>query len=312
MSRRNDHSTDIDPFNAGEPTLPWDDPATLHDDPTECTFEGEVSYRAPSKTAEKYRAPKKRPERAERSSAPKDELASKAPRAHGNLSLKLALLILIIFGLAGGIIGAVGSCASNAFHRMDLTADELLNNSADDDASWSGQDDGEPQTKFSEAEAAVRDCVLARLDTLDNDDRARSMIAGGLSSSLENTLGYTADELSIDSASWVGAKLSQLSYSTDSAFAFDDEGSVYIYVSVPRTDELVDLFAEQAEPILSKLDGAAPSNADKEQLSACFETTLAKKIDVNELFLRFVAKPKGAGWQIDEDRFYSELEYVLG
>lgn len=311
MLRRNDHSTDIDPFNAGEPTLPWDDPATLHDDPADCAFEGENSYQAPSKAAEKYRAPRKRSEQVKHSPAPKDVSASKAPRARGKLSFKLALLILIVFGLVGGIIGAVGSCVSNAFDRMDSAASRLFDDDDADSIDWTGEDNGEPQAEFSDEEAAVRDCVVTRLDALADNERDRNMVADGLSSSLENDLGYTADELGIDANTWADAKLSQLSYSVDSAFAFDDEGSVYIYMTAPRTDTLVELFAEQAQPILDRLDGAAPSSTDKEKLAVCFKNALDQELDTSSLFLRFTAEPKGDGWQIDEERFYSELEYVL-
>lgn len=47
--------SNIDPFNAGEPILPWNDSAQLHDEDG-CVFDDQP-YNAPSKRQDDYEAP---------------------------------------------------------------------------------------------------------------------------------------------------------------------------------------------------------------------------------------------------------------
>lgn len=60
MARRTKHDAQVDPFNAGEPTLPWDEPPSPfgEDDQTaeECAFGGEP-YDSPTKEPDNYNAP---------------------------------------------------------------------------------------------------------------------------------------------------------------------------------------------------------------------------------------------------------------
>lgn len=61
MARRSKHDTQVDPFNAGEPTLPWDEPdapdllADRHH-AEDCAF-GEEPYTSPTKMRDNYSAP---------------------------------------------------------------------------------------------------------------------------------------------------------------------------------------------------------------------------------------------------------------
>lgn len=62
MARRNTYDEQVDPFNAGEPTLPWDEPHALEDflsgdHPDEmCELDTE-DYRSPVKQPDSYQAP---------------------------------------------------------------------------------------------------------------------------------------------------------------------------------------------------------------------------------------------------------------
>lgn len=77
-SRRN-HESQIDPFNAGEPIMPWDDPSAMHDE--ECVFSDDAlsatgGYQAPAKRSSNYDAPSIDENPARSSSAAKPTAAS--------------------------------------------------------------------------------------------------------------------------------------------------------------------------------------------------------------------------------------------
>ena len=61
MARRKQHDAQVDPFTAGEPTLPWDEPGVFDGlfngiEPETCILDGSP-YDGPTKTRDDYEAP---------------------------------------------------------------------------------------------------------------------------------------------------------------------------------------------------------------------------------------------------------------
>ena len=61
MARFWNREEQVDPFNAGEPVLPWDDPSTAHETEGEnCAFSDDEPYDGPTKERDHYDAPSSR------------------------------------------------------------------------------------------------------------------------------------------------------------------------------------------------------------------------------------------------------------
>lgn len=303
MARRTDQPHDnIDPFNAGEPVLPWDDPQTEHDSEA-CPLD-EQPYRAPSKSEDSYEAPSKKADEAKAAKAKrKEKAAAEKPAAPGRrgrtkLSLRTIILIMIVFSLAGGFISCVADGIGRAVDGISSAFDD-----SDDSPSYQS----EPQSEFTDEEAAVRDTATARLDALKDDERLRQSIAEHLSDNLEQAFDYNAEELGIDTDLWVDYQLDSFTYTVDSAFAFDDGGDVYINANAVDMGYFVIALQSKAGSWVSDCDGKPLTDAQKQRFASEFKELLGQNPETSDRFLNFTATPDGSDWTLDEDRFYSEL-----
>lgn len=337
MARRTVNENDIDPFNAGEPIMPWDDPAALHDDASSCAFD-ETPYQAPSKRADEYVSPEKTTStqtadaagqrRSKRARKAERKVAVEAARKRGasvrparstggrdakRSPLRTVILLIVFISLASSLLGGLVSCIDDTVEHLSDRVESIFDSTEESSATRTDDYEPTPQTEFSDDEAAIRDLVFARLDSLGDDARWRGSARAKLDERLDSYLGYSSTELGIDGDAYVDWLLAHLSWSCSAAFAFDDEGSVYVDLTSPDAYEFFDELSDDTHDTLGTLDGKKPNAAQRQKVADAFNDLLDNDPDTTTHSLRFTAKPSDdGGWSLDEDEFYNELAYPLG
>ena len=346
MARRDDHAFDIDPFNAGEPVIPWDDPETAHEDG--CVFD-DKAYKAPAKAEDSYEAPSKRGDhKGAQGKGPAEKKGPKSSSQHARtasktvevaatassgsaesgtarrtrqretsdtpvrarkLSARFIILILVFFSLVGGLVSCVSSAIEHVGDSLESQIDGLFDDRDSDDSDYSYT--SKPQTSFSDDEAAVRDTICARLDALKEDAWMRHVIANDLSDKLESSLGYSAADLGIDANLWIDYQLDGFTYTISSVFAFDDDGDMFFDATAPSMDAFVDALQETSGSWLADCEGAALTDAQKQRFAEEYAQVIEQGVKDNDYFASIPAKPNGSDWTIDDDDFYTELEYLF-
>ena len=317
----------VDPFNAGEPVMPWDDPEALHDDDS-CSLPTDDGYTAEEKPRDDYRAPK-RPA-TQRNVQPADNVpgqpAAQRKTQSGNGAPKqpatpngkpgcqrtfhkMFVLIVVIVML----INAFGSCVSDVFEDVSVDA------SASDDT---GLDNSQEQMNADER--AIADAIKDRMDGLADDPDVIQLAKQGLDTKLKSYVGYTSEELGIDAGAYAAWFLSQMSYRINYAYTHDDgTGIVSLEVDSPIAYQIASDFYDEVSDYLTsnRLYGsydddtkAAPLTSEQQdQMRGFFANVLAStEPDDNGYASIAATKDSDGTWQLSEAAIQGELEYLLG
>lgn len=259
MARLWKHDEQIDPFNAGEPALPWDDPSTAHETEGEdCAFSDEP-YDGPTKKRDHYDAPSNRAskskpsrKRSSSNSSPVDNLhdlfgevldsmtdegdSGDAPSpyevgAHTAKSRatnkavkqgkkKKSTALTVIKWVFFAII------LTNLIPILIGASSILIEDIFGPDEAYEYVYDGPDESNFSDddtEEKACRDALNSAFDrTVMSDGLAYPMLVQSLNESLMNDLGYTPEELGIDPNTYASWFLAYLDFDISSVYVYDD------------------------------------------------------------------------------------------
>lgn len=301
----------VDPFNAGEPVMPWDDPSALHDD-NSCDLPADGGYTAEEKPKDDYRAPK-RPA-SQRKARPAGNMPKEPATLNGkpgcqHIFHKTFVLMFVLVML----INIFGSCASDVFDDSDDAA------TRPDDA---GSDYSTEQ--MTADEQAISDAITARMDGLADDPDVVEAAKQGLDKKLKSYVGYTAEELGIDADAYAAWFLSQMSYRINYAYTYDDNtGIVSLEVDSPLGYQIASDFYDEASDYLmsNKLYGSydddtetAPLTSEQQdQMRGFFANVLtATEPDDNGYASIAALKDADGTWQLDESAIQGELDYLFG
>ena len=317
----------VDPFNAGEPVMPWDDPEALHDDDS-CDLPADGSYTADEKPRDDYRAPerpttqrktpavpqRKTPPASQRKAQPTGN-TQKQPSVpngksgrqrvfHKTLVLMVALVILI---------NIFGSCASDVFDTSDGEATSSDNTALD-----------YSQEQMNADEQVIYDAITDRMDGLTDDSDAVATARQGLDKKLKSYVGYTSEELGIDADAYAAWFFSQMSYHVDYAYTYDEEtGSTSVEITSPLAYQIASDFYDKASDYLmsNQLYGSYDDNAEaapltseqQDQMRGFFADVLAATVpDDNGYMVIAAIKDADGTWQLSEQAIQGELDYLLG
>lgn len=276
MTNRDRHENQVDPFNAGEPSLPWDEPhafedfiETEHTSET-CTLD-DGQYTSPTKRRDAYQAPQTkeralrqhaeraasadkqrtgRPMRPARAgnAASSDPAAAKSTRRRGKHRV-LKTIVLLLLGMS--LVRSVVSCT--AINVLLGPNDFPRSNDADtSDTSPSLHDDDfgpvdPPSVDFAEAEItpetqACIDAVNTRLGELSADNEAtRALLVEGLTAEIEFYFDCTPEKMGLDVNTAAASMLERSSFSVDAEMSTtlsDGSGWVYINATCPTVYEV--------------------------------------------------------------------------
>ena len=314
----------VDPFNAGEPVMPWDDPSALHDEG--CELPADSGYTAEEKPRDDYRAPERpaahRDERPAEvttvDNSPTAGKSAKRPAAPSGkpgcirgvyMAVMLVILVMILFS-------ALGSCVSDVF--MSAVDNEMS------DSNHAALDYSQEQADADEQ--AIADAVAARMDKLADDPTVIEMAKQGLDEKLESYVGYTAEELGIDADAYAAWFLSQMSYQISYAYSYDDgTGAASLEITSPLAYKIAsDFYSETSDYLMAnKLYGsygdgggaeAAPLTSEQQnQMRGFFANVLAATEPSEDGYMNVAASKDDNGtWQLDEQDIQDELSYLLG
>ncbi len=348
MARRKGHNAQVDPFTAGEPTLPWDEPGSfeglfsLEDDEAEpCAFD-EGPYDGPTKAPDSYEAPdsravetdrpsktdeareRKRRERAERAverrarkAAPQDKQAR--PRAFGFVRAIFIFVILVnLLPLAIDIIGGVIS---------DIISDSPTDTEAhyeDVDEPSYDEDQIDPEIDRSALDQDELACVEASESYLraimDQASPERAAVVDTLEQNMLDSVGCTCEDLGIDSSAYADWVLSNFSYRITSCYTRPDEGtaSLYLYVWCPDTFDIV---STARRSIFNYLDERGVdaghsmrplSEEERARVGGMFTEAVQNAETDSESFLGFSLTLEGDAWVLDLEQARYQLSIPLG
>lgn len=322
--------SNIDPFNAGEPILPWDDPAQLHDGDG-CVFDDQP-YNAPSKRQDDYEAPassadqasketsrgsKKRRERRRSSSATSStastsssssskatvdtlkkqaEVAARARAASREGKgrrrvLPRVIVILIVFSVIGTGLDMAGSIIDNIFSSRS--------DSSSYDSSYDSSSDTSKEDEQAQQNAASNDAD-SYIDAIPKTEEYRALAKRWLESNMPYMTGYDAAGSGIDEEAWADWFLNSVSFTQTDAYVYASygdnnpaEASVSYDVTCPDVYDVYDTFSSAAKDYLYE-QGVPYYNDNPPAL------TEDQKAHLRELFAAALKNVK-----MNEGRFFS-------
>lgn len=322
MATRRKHDVEVDPFNAGEPTLPWDEPdAYIGNEGDDCAF-GDAPYKSPVKTRDNYDAPiskstgarvKTEDRQTSKAARKAAKAAAKQARAHASKTadkpVHVIRTVLIIFILVN-VVGAV----------FDLVFDQIIPAFFFDEPAMEEDYSTDPVV-YDEDEQVCVDIVSARLDQLTSaEGPERSAVADAFDKNLSDSLGYSAEELGLDANGYAGWLLTNCSYKVSSVYTFDDgTASLYCDIWCPASyevendlmDELVEYFSDEGIST-DPSHQAALSEGQKAEIREIFGDVLAKTDLDHNSYAHFALNNIDSVWTIDEEEYASQIEISLG
>ena len=309
--------SNIDPFNAGEPILPWNDSAQLHDEDG-CVFDDQP-YNAPSKRQDDYEAPassadqapketsrgsKKRRE-SRRSSSTASTSSSSSSKATVDTLKKQAevaararaasregkgrrrvlprvIVILIVFSVIGTGLDMVGSIIDNIF------------SSRSDSSSYDSSYDSSSDTS-KEDEQAQQNAASSAADSYIGAKK-------WLESNMPYMTGYDVAGSGIDEEAWADWFLNSVSFTKADAYVYASygdnnpaEASVTYDATCPDVYNVYDAFSSAAKDYLYE-QGVPYYNDNPPALAE------DQKAHLRELFaaaLKNVKMNEGSAWARD-------------
>lgn len=328
---RNDDAQ-VDPFNAGEPALPWDDPSSLaddgevfdeKDDEVEYAAHGEGpgagvphkpddNYQAPTTRGHDYDAPsidepkrptKKRPRRPRQNHAPVPS-APKAPGARSQSKLGNALAVIVTLIIAFSVIGSVVPLVSSCI--MGVFADDASDGTYSSSTQISLSYDGDEWVNENDRAAAAATERLEDLLTGSSSAELRERIATHIDDMFVQAEGMSSDELGIDVDEWAAQVISGTELGEVEAYAYPEDGEAHAYLDV-TAPSVNNAFWEADEEVFEYLyqnellgTTSALDEKDRERISELFRGA-TEDIEPAELFLSLNLELVDGEWVVDEE-----------
>ncbi|MDO4437681.1 MAG: hypothetical protein Q4B77_07025 [Coriobacteriaceae bacterium] len=334
MARRVLHDEYVDPFNAGEPTLPWCEPDSLelHDEPEHdaevCAF-GDDPYDGPTKAPDNYQAPEANEPLDENSSVQSDDgltprqrkLIARAKLKEARSSAKPAgtgtrpkrkhpvVKTILIFAVLVNVVPLA----------LSLAVDFIERNDPQDDPPPDFVDIADPSTSEQDkaaCEKVVREYLQAA--TAQNSPM-RQEIAGKLSDLYKQSTGLSAEELGVDSVSFANWLMDHFTYEIDSCYVFED-GTANLYFT-SWGPSAASILSESSSDIYDYLDSQdfsisdeaiTLSDSQKERTRSIHADAVESAPLTSDTFSSVSLTKKGSAWVFDSDEMDEELTRALG
>lgn len=328
MSRHDSH---IDPFNAGEPELPWETPDEVPADQLDTGPQSVDGYQSPVKQPDAYDAPdksessaktrtrpaKRRPQKPWTNQSPRPE-EPRSPRKKRGCGCGTVILIFLIIDLVFFGIGSIPMCTSGALS-------ELMGDDAPVawDSEFLSTDAADPDDPTDD-EVAVEEQARALLETIAApDSRARTLIMEDFAQMFQQTLGYTPYDFGIDPGSYADWALTDFSYTITDVYAFDDsgdeaDGSVFFDATTRDargfTDEFyMRVFDYLQEQGLTDSTVVMPNDQQRAEVQRLFNETLASheqgRTETEVAMLEFTRE--GDTWQVTDESYTDTARYLF-
>ena len=314
--------SNIDPFNAGDPVMPWDEPQAIEDiEPAAngTPVEDEGGYRAPTKQQDDYE-PQAREENAAatevaagnpRKKAPSRETAPHAAAPAKRSPNPKRLIIGIVVGITALslLVGFIGAAIDIV---EDLVSDVAGSANPFDDSTDS-YDAGPSVVIDEESEQEIHDLVQAKLDSALADTAGMNVrCIKVLNQCIESSLGYSAEELGLDTDAFSTWMQERISVEISGVYCYeDDTAGIYIDSSHPAIYRLTDSFTGRVGDYLNGQSADELTDNQKARINKLFARTLDDLDDTGST-VRLEAEKEDGTWQIDDDDFNTAVNQLLG
>ncbi|WP_455137682.1 hypothetical protein [Thermophilibacter sp.] len=319
----------VDPFNAGEPELPWEEPDALDadgekgDGPDGADEGPRAEYAphgtpggSPHKCADDYQAPVARggsydaPSTDEAAPAPKGgrrRARERRPRGCSGYGCAIAVVVVVL---------------AISFGALKLV--ELITESGGSLGSYvSDNSDGtvvEPSDDTDRAALDAADAALADLLADPASGELHDAVASYLDQRCTDRLGLTAAELGVDTDAWATLLLGEVSYRPDEAFTYDDgTGSAWVYLTCPSA---YDAFSEFYDAVWPYLDdeglfdwgepvGETLTEAQRAEVARLLRQAQGVDVTGTEMLRSYDVTYQGGAWVVDEGQVTESLRSGL-
>lgn len=287
---RND--SNIDPFNAGEPELPWDDPSAREDaprstqnrsddeeagsdeSPVASPVEPEGTYVAPQKEPDSYAAPEEgegekssasrgRARTAKASASAKRPKPARPSKPAGDASKSSGGEQS---GKKGGgcgcatmvlIVALFGTGALGSIARCSYEAFYAITGQRSDSTEASTEPSAQSTFDVGAAKEQIKQDLGNRLGKISDDPSLRQRIVAVLDRQVKEYLGYGIEDLGVDGSAFADAMLKSYSYKIGSTYVhpssdIETTGSAYYDVSAIDGTKCVTDFTGQAQAYLQE------------------------------------------------------------
>lgn len=334
--------SNVDPFNAGEPVMPWDDPASaddvraervgtapaprerardVRDEPpaTPAPTAPDPEHMAPVRTTSAPIVPARTAEEealADDHRQPQRTVPRHRGRKGGDGTGKPSgsgkgcgcrsfVGFVLLFLVVTWLFGDIAGCAFRLVTgAFDLNPSSTSSTTVDDNK-------------------AVGDAVTEHLDGILDDQSSIDLVKRDLGNRVENNFGYSADDLGIDADAYADWFLSKTSFRLRLATAYDDgTGFASFDVTVPQTFQVVSDFYDNASDYLAsnKLYGSygdgttavALTDEQKDQMRGFFADAVSNAELRENGYLSASLTKEGGSWSVDTGSMQDDLNYLLG
>lgn len=317
------YDAQIDPFNAGEPDMPWDDPESyIGEEENEPATDSE-GYQSPVKQPDNYDAPsddapsqgskrlqEKRGQSVNRDSRPTPPVANSRKNGCGCILTVIVVVVLLNFLVPA--LAFMPRCAS-----LDIGDDNI-------EVTWDLEDEEalDPDQLTADERSLEEQCA-ATLDSIaSGGGDARTRVAEHFAQTFQQCTGYAVGEFSIDTNAYAEWATEGLSYRIESVYVFDEPGTapgtVYFEATTADIAGFTEEFYERAYTYLSEQDlhGAgvsALSNAQRSGLQEIFNDLLDKYRDrtSDELFAGLEFNRVGDAWAVTDESCSEAVQHMF-
>lgn len=222
-------------------------------------------------------------------------------------------------GKVCGIIGIVLSVLA-FFAWMALSMGIALYMAAESSDSYSGSSqvapyDSDSSSGATEEEQHIEAAAAAQLDKLKAKDAAIvQQLAADADEALENATDYSLTDLGVDPTLFVEWMLTDFEYELDGAFDYGDgTGVVYADLTLRDSMAFATTFIADAQAAIDagEMDTLDEAGA-KALLGELYRAAMDKTTATTTSYISLNMVQEGTAWQVDEDSWDSELEYLFG
>lgn len=242
-------------------------------------------------------------------------LASKSAKQFGRdgkaTGGKVCGIVGIVFAVLGFIFWGMVSCA--VISSMDDYADTGY---SELDAVINSGDSGSVSTDLTEAEQQAEAAATAELDKLVNQDEATvQYLASELDEGFTEAMDVSHTDLGIDPADLARWMLTDLTYTPDGVYVYEEDGEGTMYADIEMRDSYA--FMLNFYDKVNALNGSEEvktmtKDEAKARIGELYYEAMDETTDMTTYYASIDLVKEGDQWVVDQDSWEEELDYMFG
>ena len=237
------------------------------------------------------------------------------------------VLLILVVSFGSSIVSCTAGLVDAAVENAGEAVEDLGATIFGDDAGAGNDPDGFDWDSYvpeqdANDEAATA-ALAARLDELvatPDSGQLHDVVASYLDDKLESLVGYSAEELGIDSDAFATWAVGSVSYESEYSYAYEDgTASSYAKISAPDANEVVWAFNDATSDYRHDNglwgsygdDSTLPTDEQRARLSATFDEVLADAEVQSPDSTSFDLELVDGAWAVDEQDLVDELDMVM-